>query len=489
MLVDNVESPPFRRPCRATDAEHASIHAIIRDNPGRRLYVPPIAWTLTQLQFLDCRFILQEGRPPKESRPSRPSLPGHVRDSASYPVTLRAITQLAEPGEMEFKKFAVEGILYAFDIQPLDFERLPFYYNRQAVARVRPERVFSHSFTSSILAYISFNKIQSLRWKYTHVSLCKKPSAPVSNLKEKKLRSIEPQNPNEDPYIVATLISLAQEQRRQQQPKVQEAKEIATPNSKDVDGYTTAGASPSSTTLLPCQGIEQTIRSTPQSFKVLLVIQYQKVNLLAFADAVPRFLYVYTATIPAEFLDKFDEPLRFSPSCPVAVEYRLIPLDTPNCVLEKLHRLLCPGSCRLCAGDETRSTDPGCRDDVESRGESIIKETNLDNMATNSPIDCSGIGETTPGSLAATTLKKSRKEQDTAPDSGEVIQPARPRRLPLSHAPLPGVAEIYIFGFSLGAYTALFLADMLDNAGLLGPNNEEMIPFIWHEFRNGSCPV
>lgn len=42
--------------------------------------------------------------------------------------------------------------------------------------------------------------------------------------------------------------------------------------------------------------------------------------------------------------------------------------------------------------------------------------------------------------------------------------------------------NIYIFGFSRGAYTARFLAEMLDYAGLLGPDNEEMIPFIWDAF-------
>lgn len=42
--------------------------------------------------------------------------------------------------------------------------------------------------------------------------------------------------------------------------------------------------------------------------------------------------------------------------------------------------------------------------------------------------------------------------------------------------------EIYIFGFSRGAYTACFLSEMLDYSGLLGPDNEEMIPFIWKAF-------
>ena len=42
--------------------------------------------------------------------------------------------------------------------------------------------------------------------------------------------------------------------------------------------------------------------------------------------------------------------------------------------------------------------------------------------------------------------------------------------------------KIYIFGFSRGAYTARFLNEMLDFVGLLGPDNEEVIPFIWDAF-------
>ena len=42
--------------------------------------------------------------------------------------------------------------------------------------------------------------------------------------------------------------------------------------------------------------------------------------------------------------------------------------------------------------------------------------------------------------------------------------------------------KIYIFGFSRGAYTARFLNEMIDFAGLPGRDNEEMIPFIWEAF-------
>ncbi len=47
--------------------------------------------------------------------------------------------------------------------------------------------------------------------------------------------------------------------------------------------------------------------------------------------------------------------------------------------------------------------------------------------------------------------------------------------------------EIYIFGFSRGAYTARFLAEMLDYIGLLSHGNEEMISFAWKAFAQWQC--
>lgn len=42
--------------------------------------------------------------------------------------------------------------------------------------------------------------------------------------------------------------------------------------------------------------------------------------------------------------------------------------------------------------------------------------------------------------------------------------------------------DIYLFGFSRGAYTARFLAEMLDHVGLLSAGNEEMARFAWKAF-------
>lgn len=42
--------------------------------------------------------------------------------------------------------------------------------------------------------------------------------------------------------------------------------------------------------------------------------------------------------------------------------------------------------------------------------------------------------------------------------------------------------DIYLFGFSRGAYTARFLAQMLDFVGLLSAGNEELLRFAWKTF-------
>jgi uncharacterized protein (DUF2235 family) len=42
--------------------------------------------------------------------------------------------------------------------------------------------------------------------------------------------------------------------------------------------------------------------------------------------------------------------------------------------------------------------------------------------------------------------------------------------------------DIYFFGFSRGAYTARFLAELLDHIGLLSAGNEELTRFAWKTF-------
>ncbi|KAM5443928.1 hypothetical protein MferCBS31731_001174 [Microsporum ferrugineum] len=47
--------------------------------------------------------------------------------------------------------------------------------------------------------------------------------------------------------------------------------------------------------------------------------------------------------------------------------------------------------------------------------------------------------------------------------------------------------DIYIFGFSRGAYTARFLAEMIEHVGLLSMGNEDMIRFVYGAFSKWQC--
>ncbi|RAH42405.1 T6SS phospholipase effector Tle1-like catalytic domain-containing protein, partial [Aspergillus brunneoviolaceus CBS 621.78] len=97
-----------------------------------------------------------------------------------------------------------------------------------------------------------------------------------------------------------------------------------------------------------------------------------------------------------------------------------------------------------------------------------------------------GIGTTiTPSALAATQLHKTLtqgKSKTLSQALGHTFDQhvLGGYRFLMRH--YRTATDIYIFGFSRGAYTALFLAEMLDAAGLLGPDNEEMIPLVWEAF-------
>ncbi|PKY00138.1 hypothetical protein P168DRAFT_313611 [Aspergillus campestris IBT 28561] len=98
-----------------------------------------------------------------------------------------------------------------------------------------------------------------------------------------------------------------------------------------------------------------------------------------------------------------------------------------------------------------------------------------------------GIGtQITPGSLASTTIRRTGR----LAGSSHAVDLALGRtfhqhvlggyRFLMRH--YRASTQIYVFGFSRGAFTARFLVEMVDFVGLLGPDNEEMLPLIWKAF-------
>ncbi|KAE8155246.1 hypothetical protein BDV25DRAFT_134993 [Aspergillus avenaceus] len=318
--------PPSRTqsPVGRRVTEDGSIHSIICNNPRRRLYVKPIAWTSEHLQFLGCSFNLQ--RAPRTKGPIKtPDQVGSRSQRSQHAKRIKL--QLGLPSTLTVKKFAAQEILEAYDLRPQGQERLWFQFNHQHVANLPTDGIFASKDTPSILAFVTFETIQSLRQR--HVRPSKSATVCLLNMKRKKLKLLEPLNPAEDPYLVAMLIALAQDQRRQQQQKVQ-------------DTSTTTDVTSLKKSQQHCECMDQMVPCFAKSFK--------KVKILAITGVLAKYLYVYTATIPTAFLDKFDEPLRYSPSDPITVTYcRISVIEETS--LERLHSLLCTGSCSFCGGD------------------------------------------------------------------------------------------------------------------------------------------
>lgn len=129
---------------------------------------------------------------------------------------------------------------------------------------------------------------------------------------------------------MAMLIALAQEQRRQQDADSQHRTRTSACQIIQQDDNTAAFLA-----------IEPKSRIPGQSFKV---------NVLAISGVQAELLYVYTAIISAEFLDRLDEPSCCLPRLPVVATYRCIPLKNRTIVLKMLHGLVCASSCRLYDG-------------------------------------------------------------------------------------------------------------------------------------------
>ncbi|PYI01212.1 hypothetical protein BO78DRAFT_436287 [Aspergillus sclerotiicarbonarius CBS 121057] len=299
-------SPPAQRPCHDT----TSIHSLLRANSRERLYVHPICWTLRQPGLLCCHFTLEKVRVEKGDPPSR-SVVQILRDQQPYKNPLYAVAQLLAPGTLAAKKFDVVHILP---------HSLPFFFGQREAARIPTDGLFAHHDALPSLAYITFDTIQTLRKKKVSRPPCGGANRPVWNIHQKRLRSLEPRNPAEDPYIVSILIALAQAQRQHTETKGRAARSFQV--SQDRLSWGEAG-----------------------------LTHFPKVTVLATAS-IAECLYVYTATIPAEFLDRLDTPAQPLRVVPVPVKYCRISLIPGRKALKKLHHLICTGTCTLCVGEE-----------------------------------------------------------------------------------------------------------------------------------------
>ncbi|CAH0025850.1 unnamed protein product, partial [Clonostachys rhizophaga] len=285
------DPPPTLPDTALGKPERKSICAIMRQHCRSRLYIPPIYWTSEHLKLLGCEFSSKEVPQNERRRRSPISVALQVSDDGTVAVekmdttlgyAVRAAGLLSRPCAMEGRVSAVISLLAACGIEQRD---------------IQTDGIFASEFATAFLAYINLDVLHSLRSQHIRQKFLPRTrvrgrlNSPVASLIRKNICRLKPENEIEDPYIVAVLIALAQHQyRRREQLRNNTAASAPSPEQEDC-------------------------------FSKLF-----KVHLLAVPDIAARELYLYAARIPPAFLDKFDQPSKFSPSRPISVTYYSLPL-------------------------------------------------------------------------------------------------------------------------------------------------------------------
>lgn len=90
---------------------------------------------------------------------------------------------------------------------------LPLSVCGQEVASVEMGHMFSIGSKKAFLASLDLYDLKSFCRRYVYGRSWKAENEPVDRLQDKKFCSLQPAKATEDPYMVAILIALAQEQR------------------------------------------------------------------------------------------------------------------------------------------------------------------------------------------------------------------------------------------------------------------------------------
>ncbi|KFZ23199.1 hypothetical protein V502_02329 [Pseudogymnoascus sp. VKM F-4520 (FW-2644)] len=312
--------------------ESNSINAIIREHYRRRLYVQPALWTPKQPELLGCKFaskIIPPGRRCKKKKPAKlvdvdfPSLSKET--GAIYGHAVRAAAQLRKSCTLEATDSAIRQLLAACKIEYLGSHELLSFQFGHHVIDLRTDGLFASTCTTPSLAYINLDAFHSfrnecIRRKFLGRSAHRRKgtqNSPVARLIDKTRRCLQPEKEAEEPYIVAVLIALAQQQRRQHQQR----------KNRFGGSGEISSARQSNVYAIPRPG-EQDNPLFSKSFKV---------RLLAVTGTIAPKLYLYAARIPSQFLDKFDLPSKSSPSGPISISYYSVPLPNPGKLPKKLY--------------------------------------------------------------------------------------------------------------------------------------------------------
>ncbi|KAL2125699.1 hypothetical protein VTJ04DRAFT_2064 [Mycothermus thermophilus] len=329
---DNQSQPrsteTMRRPCRIRikRPEPGSLYDILHEHAGTSLYVPPICWTDQHSELLGARFVPfgRQDRPVPDLAPDAFCEPTKLASSltADLQTLLRMETN---PAKVLCKTRALKHILSTFFPDTLNRPKtgaeLNLYFGTRAFRRIvripclwkstgspdfgmsfdscptQPATSFtnsiSHLFTARepglpMLAYLNKSQLASIRKNLYGVARGPggAPNEPVSRLQQLRAKMLVPADPEQDPYIVAVMLAMAQ---------AHFYREPSSSSRSSSQGSASSGGSNG----------RRSVRIALPEFKNVRV---QVIMHNEDGDISNACFYVYSATVTANFLERFLTP-------------------------------------------------------------------------------------------------------------------------------------------------------------------------------------
>ncbi|KAI0130789.1 hypothetical protein F4814DRAFT_403684 [Daldinia grandis] len=236
------------RCCKVLSPGIGSLYDILHDYASTALYVPPLCWTEFHTQVLGCQFVQQ---PPQTTPvPSSPSPPSRKSQHLKVPRTVVHISRALDiimrknisTYEQNEAMKSVLNDLFPSQLSPTDLSSLTLRCGKDRfISGVRCQALYkhligSHSFESTttcssdvsmisqgkdtrasynapILAYLDHDYLNHIRRNCFRVSPGPGGSfnGPIHRLQKIRSEKLIPKNPDEDQYILATMLAMAQQ--------------------------------------------------------------------------------------------------------------------------------------------------------------------------------------------------------------------------------------------------------------------------------------
>ncbi|KAI2775813.1 hypothetical protein F4815DRAFT_486713 [Daldinia loculata] len=234
--------------CKVLSPGIGSLYDILHDYASTALYVPPLCWTEFHTQVLGCRFVQQ---PPRTTPvPSSPSSPSRQSQHLKVPQTVvhisRALDIIMKKNVSTYEQNeamkSVLNDLFPGQLSPNDLSSLTLRCGKDRyMSGVRCQALYkdptcSSSFESTttyssdvsimnkgrdtrapynapILAYLDRDYLNHIRRNCFRVSSGPNGSfnGPIHRLQKIRSEKLIPKNPDEDQYILATILAMAQQ--------------------------------------------------------------------------------------------------------------------------------------------------------------------------------------------------------------------------------------------------------------------------------------